>query len=83
MECGWHDLNKMLNTAESLDDVIAAHEDFLSTLVSRALLDERSRDILNQLRAIYDRILEFQVIANRIHDDAVEEVRSEVMIIVL
>ena len=32
------------------------------------------RDILTQLRAIYDRILEFQTIANRIHDEAVEEV---------
>ena len=70
-------LNKMINTAESLDEIISAHEQFLSTLVSRALLDDRFRDIHNQLRAIYDRILEFQTIANRIHDDAVEEVRYE------
>ena len=74
MECGWDSLNKMINTAESLDEIILAHEEFLATLVSRALLDDRSRDILTQLRAIYDRILDFQVIANRIHDDAVEEV---------
>ena len=74
MECGWDSLNKMINTAESLDEIIEAHKDFLTTLVSRALLDDRSRDILTQLRAIYDRILEFQTVANRIHEDAVEEV---------
>jgi len=73
MECGWDSLNKMINTSESLDEIIEAHKDFLTTLVSRALLDDRSRNILDQLRAIYDRILEFQTVANRIHDDAVEE----------
>jgi len=73
MECGWDKLNKQINMAESLDEVISAHDDFLCTLVSRALLDEKSRDILTQLRAIYDRILEFQNIANRMHDNAMEE----------
>jgi len=73
MECGWDALIKQINLAESLDEVISAHDEFLCTLVARALLDERSREILTQLRAIYDRILEFQTIANRIHDDAVAE----------
>merc|ERR1712142_449596 len=73
MECGWDALVKQINHAESLDEVIIAHDEFLSTLIARALLDERSRDILTQLRAIYDRILEFQTIANRIYDDAVAE----------
>ena len=74
MECGWDALVKQINHAESLDEVITAHDEFLSTLIARALLDERSRDVLTQLRAIYDRILEFQTIANRIYDDAVAEV---------
>jgi len=73
MECGWDALIKQINLAESLDEVISAHDEFLCTLVSRALLDERSREILTQLRAIYDRILEFQTIANKIHDDAMAE----------
>jgi len=73
MECGWDALVKQINHAESLDEVITAHDEFLSTLIARALLDERSRDVLTQLRAIYDRILEFQTIANRIYDDAVAE----------
>jgi len=73
MECGWDTLQNQIKRAESLDGVIAAHQQFLDTLIARALLDERSRDLLTQLRAIYDRILEFQTVANRIHEEAVVE----------
>ncbi len=59
MECSWDQLVKQLKLAENLDEVIEAHNLFLETLIKRALLDERSRDILTQLRAIYDRIVEF------------------------
>ena len=45
--------------------VIEAHEEFLQTLLKRALLDDESRELLMQLRAIYDRILEFQGIQSR------------------
>ena len=31
MECGWDRLVKQIDTADSLDDVIVAHEEFLST----------------------------------------------------
>merc|ERR1719187_1544110 len=76
MECGWDRLVKQIDTAESLDEVIMAHEEFLSTLVARALLDDRSREVLTQLRAIYDRILEFQGIQDRFYEDTMSEVES-------
>jgi gamma-tubulin complex component 3 len=59
MECSWDQLIKQLKEAENLDEVIEAHTEFLETIVRRGLLDERSRDVLTQLRAIYDRIVEF------------------------
>jgi len=73
MECGWAELQRRIQGAESLDSVIEAHNTFLHTLVARALLDEQSRELLTQLRAIYDRILEFQAVAGRIHQEAVVE----------
>merc|ERR1719414_791127 len=76
MECGWDLLVKQIDTAETLEDVIQAHEEFLSTLVSRSLLDERSLEMRNQLRTIYDRILEFQNIADRLHTDTIAEVEA-------
>jgi len=76
MECGWARLVKQIDLAESMDDVLTAHEEFLSTLVAKALLDERSREILTQLRAIYDRILEFQGIQERLYEDTIAEVEA-------
>jgi len=76
MECGWDLLVKQIDTAETLEDVIQAHEEFLSTLVSRALLDEKSIDIRNQLRTIYDRILEFQNIQEKLYQDTVAELEA-------
>ncbi|XP_023329141.1 gamma-tubulin complex component 3 homolog [Eurytemora carolleeae] len=76
MECGWDTLVKQIDTAETLEDVIQAHEEFLSTIISRALLDHRTIEIRNQLRTIYDRILEFQNIQEKLYQEAVSEIES-------
>ncbi len=76
MECSWDVLIRQLRGAESLDGVIGAHEEFLKTLLSKSLLDERSRDLLTQLRAIYDRIIEFQGIQNKLYISAVAEMEE-------
>ncbi len=76
MECSWDVLIQRLRGAESLDGVIEAHEEFLKTLLSKSLLDERSRELLTQLRAIYDIIIEFQGIQNKLYISAVAEVEE-------
>merc|ERR1719336_2894359 len=76
MECSWDLLEKQLGQSSNLDEVIEAHNEFIETLVKHALLDERSRDLLTQLRAIYDRILEFQSIQNKLYLAAVAETEA-------
>lgn len=76
MECSWDVLINQLHQAESLDEVIFAHEHFLDNLMRRVLLDERSTEILADLRAIYDRIIEFQTIQNNLYVAAVAEVEA-------
>jgi len=76
MECGWDTLLKKIDTAESLEDVIQAHEEFLSSLVTRALLDEGTLEMRNQLRTVYDRILEYQNLLDKLYLDCVMEVES-------
>lgn len=78
MECSWDILIRQLRGAESLDEVIDAHEEFLATLLKKSLLDERSKDQLTQLRSIYDRIVEFQGIQNKLYIQAVAEVEERV-----
>jgi len=76
MECSWDLLEKQLGQSSNLDEVIEAHNEFIETLVKHALLDERSRDLLTQLRAIYDRIVEFQNIQNKLYLEAVAELEA-------
>ena len=76
MECSWDMLMKHLRSAESLDEVIEAHEEFLQTLLKRSLLDDGSRDLLTQLRTIYDRIIEFQATQNQLYVEAVSELEA-------
>ncbi|XP_054706621.1 gamma-tubulin complex component 3-like [Uloborus diversus] len=59
MECCWADLLLKISSAKDLDQVISAHENFLDTLLTRALLDEESLILRTHLKAIYDLIIEF------------------------
>lgn len=60
LECSWDELLQKVNKAEDLDHVIEAHQAFLDSIVARCLLNEGSREILTQLRAVFDRIVSFQ-----------------------
>ena len=76
MECSWDLLEKQLGQSSNLDEVIGAHNEFVETLVKRALLDERSKPLLDQLRTIYDQIVEFQNIQNKLYLDTVAELEA-------
>merc|ERR1719272_1374901 len=50
LECSWSDLLADIKELHDLDQLIAAHEKFLSALVTRTFLGEGSKDMLSQLR---------------------------------
>lgn len=43
LECSWDELWNKVQQAQDLDHIIAAHEVFLDTIISRCLLDNNSR----------------------------------------
>ena len=43
LECSWDELWNQVQQAQDLDHIIAAHEAFLGTVISRCLLDADSR----------------------------------------
>lgn len=73
LECSWDELWNKVKQAQDLDHIIAAHDVFLDTIISRCLLDNNSRSLLNQLRAIFDQIIEFQNAQDSIYRLALEE----------
>lgn len=73
LECSWDELWNKVRQAQDLDHIIAAHEIFLDTIISRCLLDNNSRSLLSQLRAIFDQIIEFQGVQDSLYRAALEE----------
>nr|XP_054771270.1 gamma-tubulin complex component 3 homolog [Lytechinus pictus]XP_054771271.1 gamma-tubulin complex component 3 homolog [Lytechinus pictus] len=73
MACSWDEMWKDVTEAEDLDKIIAAHEIFLDTILRRALLDDESRPLLTQLRAIFDLIIKFQNVQEAMYTNALEE----------
>ncbi|XP_034534093.1 gamma-tubulin complex component 3 [Notolabrus celidotus] len=73
LECSWDELWNKVQQAQDLDHIIAAHEVFLDTIISRCLLDNNSRSLLNQLRAIFDQIIAFQSAQDSLYRSALEE----------
>ncbi|KAM9169447.1 gamma-tubulin complex component 3 isoform 2-T2 [Pangshura tecta] len=75
LECSWDELWNKVQQAQDLDHIIAAHEVFLDTIISRCLLDSDSRTLLNQLRAIFDQIIELQSAQDVMYRAALEELQ--------
>ncbi|XP_004631222.1 gamma-tubulin complex component 3 [Octodon degus] len=75
LECSWDELWNRVQQAQDLDHIIAAHEAFLDTITSRCLLDGDSRVLLNQLRAVFDQIIELQNTQDAIYRAALEELQ--------
>ncbi|XP_048249999.1 gamma-tubulin complex component 3 homolog [Haliotis rufescens] len=73
LECSWDELLTKVREAEDLDYIIAAHQVFLDTIVSRCLLDDKSRAILTQLRTIFDLIIQFQAAQENFYQAANSE----------
>uniref|UniRef100_A0A3Q2Q1C5 Tubulin gamma complex component 3 n=1 Tax=Fundulus heteroclitus TaxID=8078 RepID=A0A3Q2Q1C5_FUNHE len=73
LECLWDELWSKVQQAQDLDHIIAAHDVFLDTIISRCLLDNNSRSLLIELRAIFDQIIEFQNVQDSLYRSALEE----------
>ncbi|GAB6019866.1 Gamma-tubulin complex component 3 [Chamberlinius hualienensis] len=74
MECSWDVLERKVKVAEDFDKVIIAHEEFLETIICRALLDNSSDDLQTQLQTIYNLIIKFKTILDDFYKAAMAEV---------
>ncbi|KTG36173.1 hypothetical protein cypCar_00011803 [Cyprinus carpio] len=78
LECSWDELWNKVQQAQDLDHIIAAHDVFLDTVISRCLLDVNNRSLLNQLRAVFDQIIEFQNAQDTLYRSALEELQLRI-----
>uniref|UniRef100_A0A0B6YQK0 Uncharacterized protein n=1 Tax=Arion vulgaris TaxID=1028688 RepID=A0A0B6YQK0_9EUPU len=73
LECAWDELLTKVHEAKDLDYIIAAHQVFLDTVLSRCLLNDKSRDILQLLRTLFDLIIQFELAQGVFYEAATSE----------
>ncbi len=76
LEVSWKNLCEKLNEAIDMDQVIAANENFLDTIISQLLLDPKSKEIASELRTIFDLIVKISSLNENFHKLATNEINA-------
>ncbi|XP_041027846.1 gamma-tubulin complex component 3 [Juglans microcarpa x Juglans regia] len=78
LEVSWSNFSSELEVAKDLDDLLAAHEKYLHSIVEKSLLGERSQTLCKSLFLLFDLILRFRSHIDRLYEGICElEARME------
>ncbi|KAF2597216.1 hypothetical protein F2Q68_00007134 [Brassica cretica] len=72
LEVSWCNFSKEMEAAKDLDDLLAAHEKYLSSIVGKSLLGEQSQTIRKSLFVLFELILRFRSHADRLYEGIYE-----------
>ncbi|CAN4121418.1 unnamed protein product [Withania somnifera] len=75
LEVSWSNLVKEMELSKDLDDLLAAHEKYLFSILEKSLLGERSQDLNKTLFVLFDLILRFRSLADRLYE-GINELQS-------
>ncbi|XP_059646423.1 gamma-tubulin complex component 3 [Cornus florida] len=68
LEVSWSNFSNEMEVAKDLDDLLAAHEKYLHSIVEKSLLGERSQTLYKTLFVLFDLILRFRSHADRLYE---------------
>ncbi|KAL6141532.1 hypothetical protein ACLB2K_059820 [Fragaria x ananassa] len=68
LEVSWCNFLNEMEVAKDLDDLLAAHEKYLHSILEKSLLGERSQTLYSSLFALLDLILKFRSHADRLSE---------------
>ncbi|CAK9169950.1 unnamed protein product [Ilex paraguariensis] len=72
LEVSWSNFLNETEAAKDLDDLLAAHEKYLHSIVEKSLLGERSQTLYKSLFLLFDLILRFRSHADRLYEGIIE-----------
>ncbi|KAF8398528.1 hypothetical protein HHK36_017458 [Tetracentron sinense] len=75
LEVSWSNFLDEMEVAKDLDDLLAAQEKYLHSIVEKSLLGERSQTLCKTLFALFDLILRFRSHADRLYE-GIHELRA-------
>ncbi|KAK3405617.1 gamma-tubulin complex component 3 [Eucalyptus grandis] len=72
LEVSWSNFSNEIEAAKDLDDLLAAHDKYLTSIVEKSLLGERSQTLHKSLFVLFDLILRFRSHADRLYEGIYE-----------
>ncbi|KAG6640805.1 hypothetical protein I3843_09G029000 [Carya illinoinensis] len=72
LEVSWSDFSSEMEVAKDLDDLLAAHEKYLHSIVEKSLLGESSQTLCKSLFVLFDLILRFRSHTDRLYEGICE-----------
>ncbi|KAK4784295.1 hypothetical protein SAY86_018663 [Trapa natans] len=72
LEVSWLNFSLEMEAAKDLDDLLMAHEKYLSSILEKSLLGERSQSLHKSLFILFDLILRFRSHADRLYEGILE-----------
>ncbi|KAM7265131.1 hypothetical protein ACFE04_002814 [Oxalis oulophora] len=72
LEISWSNFSNEMEAAKDLDDLLAAHEKYLHSIIEKSLLEERSQTLYKSLFVLFDLILQFRSHADRLYEGIFE-----------
>ncbi|KAL8215285.1 hypothetical protein R6Q57_004734 [Mikania cordata] len=72
LEVSWANFSNEMEAAKDLDDLLAAHDKYLDSIVEKSLLGERSQALYKSLFLLFDLILRFRSHADRLYEGIYE-----------
>ncbi|XP_047327004.1 gamma-tubulin complex component 3 [Impatiens glandulifera] len=78
LEVSWSQFTDEMEAAKDLDDLLAAHDKYLHSIVEKSLLGDRSQALYNTLFVLFDLVLRFRSHADRLYE-AIHEYQARTM----
>ncbi|KAK7336665.1 hypothetical protein VNO77_17211 [Canavalia gladiata] len=78
LEISWSNFLSEMEVAKDLDDLLAAHEKYLHSIVEKSLLGDLSQSLYKSLFVIFDLILRFRSRADRLYE-GIHELQARIM----
>ncbi|XP_073830079.1 gamma-tubulin complex component 3 isoform X2 [Musca autumnalis] len=76
IECSWAELQEKVQNAKALDDILNAHDEFLSTIKCGAFLDSNSGDLCHNMETVYEAIVRLEVWQDKFYELCFRELNS-------
>ncbi|XP_013112399.1 gamma-tubulin complex component 3 [Stomoxys calcitrans] len=76
IECSWAELQEKVQHAKALDDILNAHDEFLTTIKCGAFLDSNSGELCHNMETVYEGIVRLEVWQDKFYELCFRELNA-------